>query len=255
MTESALRRDRTSLLTGGVLLVAALAAWLVLLAQPGMTMAASPDAVAAGAFLLAWGIMMTAMMLPSAVPMIALYGVIHRNAASLGERSVPTSVFAVVYIIAWVVAGIPIYLASLALASQPQLNDVLPYALAAVLVLAGVYQLTPLKRACLRVCRNPLSFFIARSRTGYRGSLSLAVEHALYCIGCCWALMVVLVAAGAMALNWVLLIAALVFAEKILPFGDRSTVVSGALLIALGVAIALNPDLAMLLRPAPMATM
>jgi predicted metal-binding membrane protein len=228
------------------------AAWIVLLAQPDMSMSPSPDLAGATAFLLAWGIMMAAMMLPSAVPMIALYSVIRRNAASSGEKSIPASVFTLVYIGVWVAVGIPIYVASLVLASQPQLDDVLPYALAVVLVLAGVYQLTPLKRACLRVCRNPLSFFIARSRTGYRASSSLAVEHALYCVGCCWGLMIVLVAAGAMALNWVLLIAALVFVEKVLPFGDRSTVVSGVLLIGLGVAVALNPDFAMLMRPVPM---
>jgi predicted metal-binding membrane protein len=249
----ALKRDRTGLITGAVLILAALVAWAVLLAQPAMSMSPSPDVGGATAFLLAWGTMMAAMMLPSAVPMIALYSVIRRNAASSGEKSIPASVFTLVYILIWVAAGIPIYLASLALANQPQFDEFLPYALAAVLIVAGAYQLTPLKRACLRVCRNPLSFFIARSRTGYSGSFGLAVEHALYCVGCCWALMVVLVAAGAMALNWVLLIAAVVFIEKVLPRGDWSTIVSGVLLIGLGVAVALNPDLAMMLRPAPVS--
>jgi predicted metal-binding membrane protein len=253
MTGSALGRDRTSLITSVLLVLAALAAWAVLLVQPTMSMSSSLDLGEAGAFLLAWGIMMAAMMLPSAVPMIALYSVIRRNAASSGDKSIPASVFTLVYIVIWVAAGIPIYVASLALANQSRFDEFLPYALAAVLIVAGVYQLTPLKRACLRVCRNPLSFFMARSRTGYGGSFGLAVEHALYCVGCCWALMVVLVAAGSMALNWVLLIAAVVFIEKVLPRGDRSTIVSGILLIGLGVAVALYPDLALMLRPAPMS--
>jgi predicted metal-binding membrane protein len=148
--------------------------------------------------------------------------------------------------------GVPIYLASVLISSQSGLNDVLPYALAIVLILAGTYQLTPLKRACLRVCRNPLSFLMARSRTGYRASLALALEHAAYCLGCCWGLMLVLVAAGAMALNWVLLIAAVVFIEKVFPRGEWTAAAAGGALVVLGVAVAVRPDLAMVLRPTPM---
>jgi predicted metal-binding membrane protein len=121
--------------------------------------------------------------------------------------------------------------------------------LGAVLVAAGVYQFTPLKRACLRVCRNPLSFLLTRSRAGYRGTLGLALEHAAYCVGCCWGLMVVLVAAGAMALHWVLLIAAVVFVEKLLPRGEWTAAIVGSGLLLLGLAVVVHPDLAMVLRP------
>ena len=231
----------------------ALAAWVELIVQPGMAAPAMPDLLDAVGFLVAWGIMMVAMMLPSAVPMIALYGAVRRNAAKAGQNSVSEAVFTLVYVTVWVLMGVPIYLGSVVIANQPQLEPVLPYALAAVLILAGVYQLTPLKRACLRVCRNPLSFFMSRSRTGYRGSFELALEHAAYCVGCCWGLMVVLVAAGAMALNWVLLIAAIVFIEKILPRGEWSAAVAGAALVGVGVAVAVHPDLAMMLRPASMS--
>ena len=253
MAGIAVARDRTTLVTGGLLLVVALAAWAVLLAQPAMAMPAMPDPVDAIGFLVAWGIMMIAMMLPSAVPMIALYGVVRRNAAKTGQASLREAVFTLVYVAVWVAMGVPVYVGSVFIANQPQLEPVLPYALAAVLVLAGVYQLTPLKRACLRVCRNPLSFFMARSRTGYRGSFELALEHAAYCVGCCWGLMLVLVAAGAMALNWVLLIAAIVFIEKILPRGEWSAAVAGAALIALGLAVALRPELAMIIHPGSMS--
>ncbi len=232
-----------------MLLVVALAAWAALIVQPAMTTSAMPDLMDAIGFLVAWGIMMVAMMLPSAVPMIALYGVVRRNGAKMGHTSLPVAVFTLVYVAVWVLIGVPIYLASILIANQPQLEPVLPYALAGVLILAGVYQLTPLKRACLRVCRNPLSFFMSRSRTGYGASFELALEHAAYCVGCCWGLMLVLVAAGAMAHNWVLLIAAIVFIEKILPRGEWSAAVAGAALVALGLAVAFQPDLAMMNRP------
>lgn len=231
----------------------AAAAWAELILQPAMAMPAMADLIDGIGFLLAWGIMMVAMMLPSAVPMIALYAVVRRNAAKTGRKSLSEVAFTCIYVAVWVAMGVPIYLGSLVIADQPQLEPMLPYALAAVLILAGVYQLTPLKRACLRVCRNPLSFFMSRSRTGYRGSFELALEHAAYCVGCCWGLMLVLVAAGAMALNWVLLIAALVFIEKILPRGEWSASLAGAALVALGLAVALRPDLAMIIRPASMS--
>jgi predicted metal-binding membrane protein len=253
LVRTVVTRDRTTLLTGGVLVVVALAAWAQLVLQPGMATASMLDLTEAIGFLVAWGIMMVAMMLPSAIPMIALYGVVQRNAASSGQKGLSEVWFALVYIAVWVAIGVPIYVASVFIASQPQLESVLPYALAGVLILAGVYQVTPLKRACLRVCRNPLSFFMARSRTGYRGSLGLALEHAAYCVGCCWGLMVVLVAAGAMALNWVLLIAAVVFVEKVLPRGEWTATVTGAALVALGIAVAVRPDLAMIIRPTSMS--
>lgn len=252
MAGRAFGRDRSTLVTGGLLLVVALVAWIDFLVQPGMVTPMTPSLAEALGFLGAWGIMMVAMMLPSAAPMIALYGAVRRNAASTGYNSLPELVFTLVYVVAWVAIGVPIYVGSVLIAQQPQLEPVLPYALAGVLVLAGVYQLTPLKRACLRVCRNPLSFFMSRSRTGRAGSFELALEHAAYCMGCCWGLMLVLVAAGAMALNCVLLIAALVFVEKLLPRGEWSAAVAGVALVLLGVAVALRPELAMLLHPAQM---
>jgi predicted metal-binding membrane protein len=251
VAQQSLARDRASLVTGGVLVLVALLAWVVLFVQPAepMPTAGPTDALV---FLSAWGVMMAAMMLPSAMPMIALYSAIRRNTAATGSTGVSTAVFALIYLILWTAVGLPVYLASAAIAGVPGLQDVLPYALAVVLVAAGVYQFTPLKRACLRVCRNPLSFLWARSRTGSRGTATLAVEHAAYCIGCCWGLMVVLVAAGAMALNWVLLIAVIVLLEKLMPRGELVARVAGAALVVLGLAVAVHPDLAMLLHPAAM---
>jgi predicted metal-binding membrane protein len=248
---AAVARDRTALVTGGVLILAALAAWAGLLVQADTPMpgAGSLEAVA---FLSAWGIMMAAMMLPSATPMIALYAATRRNETPGGPGGVSTAVFAAIYLAVWVAFGVPVYAASVLVGMQPGVDDILPYALGVVLVAAGVYQFTPLKRACLRVCRNPLSFLLTHARTGYRGTLGLGLEHAAYCVGCCWGLMVVLVAAGAMALNWVLLIAAVVFVEKVLPRGEASAWLVGGGLVLLGLAIVLDPPLAMLLHPASM---
>jgi predicted metal-binding membrane protein len=206
----------------------------------------------ATAFLSSWGVMMAAMMLPSAAPMVALYGAVHRHADRTGQGGVPTILFAFVYVFAWLLFGIPVYAAELVvetlLAASPMAVGLLPYALAVVLVVAGVYQFSPLKTACLRACQSPLGFLMARWRAGYLGTLRLALAHALYCIGCCWALMAVLVAAGAMGLHWVLLIAALVAAEKLAPAGLVIARTAGVALVVLGVLVAANPGLYALLR-------
>jgi len=118
------------------------------------------------------------------------------------------------------------------------------------LLAAGLFQLSPLKRACLRACRSPLGFLLGHWRAGLRGSLVLGWSHALYCLGCCWALMVVLVAAGAMGLAWVLLITAVVAAEKLLPRGEWIARATGGAFLVLGMAAAVYPDLVNLLRGA-----
>jgi predicted metal-binding membrane protein len=243
-----LAQDRAAVVCGGTLLAIAAVAWAILLlsSQTPMSASASVEAVA---FLAAWGVMMAAMMLPSAIPMISLYSVLQQNRPSNVPPGLPAVLFTAVYLLIWLAFGVPVYIASSIIGEQPDVSDVLPYALAVVLVVAGVYQLTPLKRACLRACRSPLGFLLARTRSGLGGTLRLALEHAGYCVGCCWALMVVLVAAGAMSLQWVLLIAAVVFVEKLLPGGEWTARIVGAALLVLGVAVAINPDVAMALRP------
>jgi predicted metal-binding membrane protein len=195
--------------------------------------------------------MMTAMMLPSAAPMIALYGTIRRNAALTHQKSIPGLLFALVYLGLWMAFGLPVYLVSLiinAAATNTFIADLLPYALALVLGVAGIYQLSPLKQVCLRACRSPLGFLMGHWRSGYSGTLKMALAHSFYCIGCSWALMVVLVSAGAMALQWVLLIAVLVFAEKLLPLGKWVSFITGGILIILSFLIIIDPGLAGMLR-------
>ena len=203
--------------------------------------------VDATGYLITWGVMMAAMMLPSAAPMIVVYSTIKGKFSQTGQRGIPTVLFALVYLALWLAFGIPVYIVSIlidrAVIGNPSLVGVLPYALAIMLLVAGAFQFSALKRVCLRACRSPLAFLLGRWRTGYIGTSRIALEHAAYCIGCCWSLMAVLVAAGAMALEWVLLIAALVFVEKLLPRGELTARLIGAGLIILGLLVVIQPGL------------
>ncbi|MBI1736124.1 MAG: DUF2182 domain-containing protein [Candidatus Rokubacteria bacterium] len=250
--EPVVLRDRATVLTLAALLAVAAAAWIAVVSSSLEAGGASEMALAtpadAAVFLLGWTVMMAAMMLPSALPMIALYGAIQRKASSDAGPGVPVALFTLVYVGVWGAAGVPVYLAMLLVRGMPA--PVMAYGVAAVLVAAGVYQLSPLKQVCLRACRSPLGFLLGRWRAGRAGSLSLGAAHALYCLGCCWALMAVLVAAGAMGLPWVLLIAAVVAAEKLAPHGEWLARVAGIALLLLGVAVAVHPDLVTALRGA-----
>lgn len=205
------------------------------------------------AFTLEWGVMMTAMMLPSAAPMILLYGMASSRPGKSSERVIPGEVFAMTYVVLWLLTGVPVYLAWVGIgeiaARSMRFAAAMPYAIAGTLLATGVYQLSPAKHACLRHCEAPVDFLVRRWRTGYAASLRLAVTHAAYCIGCCWALMVLLVVAGAMSLPWVLAIALLVFAEKVLPGGERTAQITGVILIVAALAVVGRPELAGALRP------
>jgi predicted metal-binding membrane protein len=247
------RRDRTSLLTYAALLVITAAAWGQILwsalgshDMDGMQMAMAPSLADALRYVIGWTVMMTAMMLPSALPMIALYAATQRTLLGPIARAAAVGQFTLVYLGLWALTGVPVYLGGLVLGFFTW--DVLPYGVALSLVAAGVFQLTPLKQICLDKCRSPLGFLLGHWQPGWRGRLALSWAHAVYCLGCCWALMVVLVAAGAMGLPWVLLIAAVVAAEKLLPHGEWIARVTGVALVLLGVAVAIRPPLALVLR-------
>jgi predicted metal-binding membrane protein len=245
-------RDRVTILTSVALLLIAAAAWVSVVRSSlqgddmMMTMP-MPATVADGlAFVVSWGVMMTAMMLPSALPMISLYGATRRRPAGAATRGVPVAVFTLVYLALWAASGIPVYFAHTLLMTLA--GSAFAYAIAVILLAAGAFQLSPLKQVCLRACRSPLGFLLGHWRAGRRGSLALGWSHAVDCLGCCWALMLVLVAAGAMGLRWVLLITAVVAAEKLLPGGEWFARAAGVALLLLGVTVALRPDLVTVLR-------
>jgi predicted metal-binding membrane protein len=250
---SSVWRDRATYAIGAALLGLAGIAWVgVVLQGAGMTSdAGSLSLPGALVFLVAWGVMMAAMMLPSATPMIVMYDKVIRSLPER-DRAIPTALFVALYFAIWLSLGVLVYLAGAAVSTiaeaNPNVAGSLPYVLAAVLVAAGAYQFTPLKQACLRHCRSPVSFLMARWRSGYAGTVRLAAAHAAYCVGCCAALMVVLVAAGAMSLPWVLLVASIVFVEKLFPRGELSARLVGVGFVILGLVIAVDPELAAMLR-------
>jgi len=244
--------DRVTLATWAGLLVVTLACWVSMLWVPmgddmaGMQMVSAPTLTEGVAFVAVWAIMITAMMLPSALPMIGLYAAMERDAPSAATRMAAVSAFTLVYVTLWAITGVPIYFASLALMAVTA--STLAYTIAGVLIAAGIFQLSPLKQVCLRHCRSPLGFLLGHWRTGWHGGVRMGFAHALYCLGCCWALMVVLVVAGAMGLPWVLLIACVVAAEKLLSRGEWIARVTGVGLALLGAAVAIRPGLAVALR-------
>jgi predicted metal-binding membrane protein len=205
----------------GALGLASGAAWLVLvLTRDAMPMQLVP-------WIGLWTVMMAAMMLPSAAPVILLYG---RQA-----NGVDSTLLMVGYVLAWSVVGIAAYELDMRL---PDPGDA---AVTTVLIVAGIYQLTPLKSACLKQCRNPLDFLVTHWRSGHLGAARLGVEHGAYCIGCCWALMVSLFALGVMSLAWMALVAALIAFEKTFPWAPAVTYGTAALLAALAILVVAAP--------------
>ena len=231
-----LSRSSVPVLTAAGLAVIALASWVALVG--GVPMADPPT------FLAAWIVMMAAMMIPSSAPMFLLY----RMSAGDGPQSeLRTIAFGVGYLVVWAAVGVIVLVAQRLLEAtlDPSLR---PVGVAAVLVAAGAYQFTPLKATCLRACQTPADFLVRHWRSGTVGALRLGLDHGLYCLGCCWALMAVLVAAGGMGLAWVAVIALIVLIEKLVP---RAVWFSRAV----GVAFALGA-VVVLLRPelvSPMA--
>jgi len=193
-------------------------------------------------FVTVWTIMMVAMMLPAAAPMILIF------AAAQARRdqhvAVPTWIFISGYILVWAGAGLGAYALDQAFtelwSSHPSSAAVswAPLALGIALILAGLYQFTPLKHVCLRQCRSPWGFVAQYWREGRAGAVNMGVRHGLYCLGCCWALFAVLTAVGMMSIAWMLSLTLVVFAEKVFPFGVRISAAVGLALIVLGSLIA-----------------
>ena len=196
---------------------------------------------ALGPFLGTWTVMMAAMMLPSATPMILL----HRLGADGRLRTqLWSAAFVAGYLVVWASVGIVVWGAAMA-ASAIVTQEERAVAVAAILLIAGVYQFTPLKSTCLRACRTPADFLLTHWHRGISGQLRLGVEHGLYCLGCCWALMALFVGVGAMSLVWAAGIALVVLVEKLRPEGVAFGRIAGASLIAAAVIVLARPELAM----------
>ena len=224
------------------LLACAAVAWLITFRQAGSMGMGGLAMMTAGLFLVTWLVMMVAMMFPSVAPMTLAFASFTR---SRGEGYVPTAVFVLGYLAVWTAAGL-VPLAVLQAVDKIWMTPPswLPRAGAAVIIVAGIYQFTPLKDACLRACRSPLGFIMTHNfGGGPAAAVRAGMSHGVYCLGCCWALMVVLVVAGSMGLPWVVGIALVVFAEKLLPPGRAFGRGIGLALLAGAALLVLRPDL------------
>jgi len=272
MTEQALvavlRRDRT--IVAASLVALSTIAWAYVLwlidsirmegmEMPDMRMGANPLGVimipslqpwsaAEFAFVFVmWVVMMVGMMMPSAAPMILIYARVGRQAELQGKPLAATGYFAAGYLITWAVFSIFATIGQWLLERVSLLTPMMQSASATigglVLVAAGLYQWTPMKEACLTHCQSPLLFI--QKHGGFRrdplGSLRLGFQHGLYCVGCCWALMVLLFVGGIMNVLWIAGIAFFVLAEKIVPSGHLLSRIAGVMLTAGGIWLLLKP--------------
>jgi predicted metal-binding membrane protein len=181
--------------------------------------------------LLMWATMMVAMMLPSAAPTILLVASVLRRRREHASPAAPTAVFVAGYLVVWTGFSAAAALAQWGLHEaallSPAMASTSPVLGGILLLAAGVYQWLPAKAACLHHCRSPLGFLGSHWREGGRGALAMGMTHGLYCLGCCWALMLLLFVAGVMNLLWVAAIAALVLVEKVVPAGPWVSRVAG----------------------------
>jgi predicted metal-binding membrane protein len=226
VTSGLLRHERPVII-GAILVLTALS-WAYLVG--GMQMKAMPPPVAA--LILMWWLMMVAMMLPSASPTILLYARVRRTRSSDAAIGQP-SVFVAGYLAVWLLFSIVAALAQ-PLLTGPGMALSNRIGEAVVLIAAGLYQLSPLKLACLNQCRSPAQFISRHWRPGWDGAMRLGILHGAYCVGCCWLLMALLFVGGVMNLLWVVVLAVLVAIEKMVPRGDWLGRAAGAAFMAWG---------------------
>jgi predicted metal-binding membrane protein len=214
----------------------------------GMDAGPGTDPGALGFWVTAWVVMMAAMMFPSIAPMVVMHARIEEGHRRQG-RDAPagtTALFVCGYLITWTAAGLVGY--AIIQAGQDLSLGFLswdrgaPYVAGGVIAAAAIYQLTPLKDACLTRCRSPMAFVLTAWKPGRSGALLMGIEHGVWCVGCCWGLMAALFALGVMSIGWMAFIAALIATEKLLPWKGLANRGIAVLLLALGLAVAFVPE-------------
>ena len=235
----------------GLLLAMASAAWALLAwqgagADMDMAMASPTMGMHAALFLAIWVLMMVAMMFPSAAPMILTFHKVQVNKRQRGEAFVATWVFVAAYLLVWTVSGVAAYagaLAAEAIAARAALSPAIAARIGgAILVAAGLYQITPFKDLCLSKCRTPISFIMTSWRDGVVGALRMGVLHGSYCLGCCWLLFVILFPLGIMNVAAMAVITLAIFAEKTLPWGRLVARFTATALVAYGAVVLVAPQ-------------
>jgi predicted metal-binding membrane protein len=254
-----LRRERYFILA--LLLVLAAAGWAIVAWQAGdddtmsmssnmgMDMSAGADltmGMGAALFIGVWVAMMVAMMFPAAAPMVVMFNTIARGKRERGQTFVPTWVFVCAYLLVWTAFGVLAYLLAIAAEDAADgwtwLMDNGARIGGGIVVLAGLYQLSPLKHACLSKCRTPMQFVMTSWRDGYDGALRMGITHGAWCLGCCWLLFAMLFPLGVMNIAAMVLVTALIFAEKALPWGTRIGQAAGIALVAWGALVLVWPE-------------
>lgn len=240
--ERMLRDDRLVAL-GGVALISLLS-WGYLLAGAGMTMPLERVTWTPGYALVMfvmWWVMMIAMMVPGATPMILMFAMINRHRREGGGKAINVAFFLSGYALAWGAFSLMATAVQYAFDRSGLLSPMMATTDllfgAAILAIAGVWQLTPLKEVCLRHCRSPMAFITNSWREGRLGALAMGVHHGAYCLGCCWFLMGLLFVGGIMNLYWIAGLAIFVLLEKIVPMGEALARLTGWMLVAWAVGL------------------
>ena len=238
----------------GALLALAAVAWVATgrLAEPDMrfgllTGAGSMSSMhamslALGVFIATWVVMMIAMMFPAIAPVVVT---VHRWIVRTGRPRSATALFVGGYLLVWASFGVVVYALMMRVVPMMPHGETAVRIGAGVLLAAGIYQFTPLKNVCLRHCRSPLAFIAEHTTQLQRGGLAgakVGVLHGAFCLGCCWTLMLVLVVLGMMSLAWMAAVAAVIFAEKVLPRSWALSRPVGLLLVGAGIAVMLSPE-------------
>jgi predicted metal-binding membrane protein len=216
--------------------------------MPGMSMGADDASPVAAEFFvtaLMWIVMMVGMMLPSAAPGILLFSALERKRAETSPILPRTAIFVAGYFVVWGTFSLAAAAAQIALSRAELLSPQMAMTSAilggAIFVFAGLYEFTPLKDRCLSHCRSPLDWITHHWRRGVFGALRMGIGHGIYCVGCCWVLMLLLFAGGVMNLLWVALIAAIVLVQKLLPGGLLVARIAGVGLIVWGLVLIARP--------------
>jgi predicted metal-binding membrane protein len=258
LLEAVLRRDRQVVVGALVVVIALSWIWILLGAGTGMpaidmVLGSSPDRMAsmmapaiwtlgyAGIMFTMWWVMMAAMMLPSAAPILLLFARINRKDKAAGRPFIPTGIFAAGYMVAWgafgaLATGLQWALERLGLLS-PMMATTSYWLGGAILLAAGMWQLTPIKGVCLRHCRSPMGFLVQSWRPGRAGAFRMGLVHGSFCLGCCWFLMGLLFFGGIMNLFWIIGLAAFVLLEKTVPMGSWIGRIVGVGIAAWGVLL------------------
>ena len=234
----------------GLLLALAAASWALLVWQGSgdemdMPMASPTMGMRAPLFLTIWVVMMVAMMFPTAASMILTFHKVQASKRQRGEAFVATWVFVAAYLLVWTLSGIAAYAGALAAETLAARTSLSPAGAAriggAILIVAGVYQLTPFKDRCLSKCRTPISFIMTSWHDGVAGALRMGLVHGFYCLGCCWLLFVILFPLGIMNIAAMAVITLVVFAEKTAPWGRSVARTTAAALVAYGAMVLVVP--------------